>query len=220
MNTAQHSTTNEIYSANQVEKMDSLTQNSLRKHLQCEECKAKAFFRNKSRNGRTACFFAEHKAGCSLGNTKKSDGESTEKKQDHMRESDSDIFGIRWNDLFQLVTNETKSDLIEAFNKKGKSHTEYTKNPAKMTTSNLTLAKILHYAKNKILAKQEFKIILNDKTERLQDIVFHTHYLKEFHTGKVGLYWGYLNSTDNINWLNIDKSSPFNRFSIQLHQDM
>jgi len=220
MNTAQHSTTNEIYSANQFEKMDSVKRNTLRKFLQCEECKEKAFFRNKSKNGRTACFFAEHILGCGLGNSKKSDGELMDKKTTNKKESDSDMFGIRWTDLFKLIVDETTNDLVDAFDNRGPSHTEYIIDPSNKNVSKLTLAKILHYAKNKILSKQDIKISLFDRIEKIQNIVKHAHYLKKWNSGKTGLYWGYLNSSDNICWLNIDTHPPYNRFSIQLHKDI
>lgn len=220
MNTARNSKTKRIYSANQFEKLSPSEKSDFRRFLECEVCKERAFFRSKSRDGRTAHFYSEHKVGCSLKNSKKSQKDTNEKIQENKKESSSDIFGIRWTDLFKLVEDENSNDLIELYDKKGPSKREYVKEPSHLTQSKLSLAKILHYAKNKILTQQDIRINLDNRTYRIDELVYHAHYIKKHHEGRVGFYWGYLNSCDNDSWLNINRKAPFDKFSIQLEKKL
>ena len=40
--------------------------NGMKSHLQCPACRAPAYFRRKSRNGKAPCFVAQHESGCPM----------------------------------------------------------------------------------------------------------------------------------------------------------
>ena len=44
--------------------------NGMKPHLQCPACRAPAYFRRKSRNGKAPCFVAHHESGCPKADSK------------------------------------------------------------------------------------------------------------------------------------------------------
>ncbi|OCB95625.1 hypothetical protein SRCM101294_01868 [Bacillus amyloliquefaciens] len=217
MDDVKHKKTGQIYYAYQVQNMSEDKQLMLKGLIICKECGKDAWFRKKSVDGKEPCFSAKHDNGCGLKKSNASGIKKDNRTSQNKKETDTKNIGILFKDYFN--DNSLSEEYDEKFGyieKKGDSRNIYDKDPAQIKQKQWTLKRILDSAINNNLGDIGISLKIDNRVIPIENIVFSWDLLSQQQIGALGLYWGYLYSSDNDIWINSDKSYPYNNFSIKL----
>lgn len=195
----------------------------IKEFLVCDECQGKAFFRTKTKDGKSECFYANHKQGCE--NSSSSSGKDGENEENTEVIEVSDCLEISFVDYSEYRKDDEIED-IEAYNiddtgkkdeaNKTKRHIKY---PEKSINQKISIKTILNYAEKGILEQEKFIVELDKYKYNLKKITHNANNPSEYrqYINKKHFYWGIIESTDSKTWLNFSKDE-INKLSIKIDE--
>jgi hypothetical protein len=201
---------NKRFTIQQFEMMTQTERDTYNKNIVCDECGADAFYRKAAKDGKTACFGANHVVGCNTASGSKSSNSDGDEEANEIEMSLD--FDIAWN--YEKSQNVPKGlEVGEEGEKVGKNQRKYIIKPPVDQKSKISISTILKCAEYNILFEQMYIInVPEEGLKQLKDVVFKLEDINDGFLEKNLFMWGKMRRFSDM-WIN----TPYlNNISIRI----
>lgn len=205
---------NKRFTIQQFEIMNETERDSYKKNIVCDECGGEAYYRSAAKDGKTACFGANHNLGCDTASKSKNlNSEGDEETNEFEMSLD---FEIAWNYINKKTEPiGNQDDTIEV--SIGKDIKKYVAKPSIEKKSKVGLSTILKCAEYKILKDQKYLVnVPNDGLKQLQDVVVELEDIDDSYIDESLFLWGKIHRF-NDTWMNTQYE---NNISIRINDNI
>lgn len=205
---------NKRFTIQQFEIMNETERDSYKKNIVCDECGGEAYYRSAAKDGKTACFGANHNLECDIASkSKHSNNDGDEETNEFEMSSD---FEIAWN-YVNIKTESINNQDGDTDGNIGKNIRKYVAKPSIDKKSKVGLNTILKCAEYKILKEQNYFVnVPDDGLKQLQDVVVKLEEIDDKYLNKNLFLWGRVHRF-NDTWINTQYT---NNISIRVNDNI